>query len=47
MIKKKILLIIFLALASCGYQSIYAKKDSNNFYIKEISTEGSLSLIHI
>ena len=41
MIKKKFLLIIFLALASCGYQSIYAKKDSNNFFIKEISTEGS------
>ena len=35
-IKKIISLIIFLALAGCGYESIYAKKDNKNFFLKEI-----------
>tara|TARA_B110000305_G_C19338920_1_gene588048 strand:- start:625 stop:1080 length:456 start_codon:yes stop_codon:yes gene_type:complete len=40
-IKKKFLLIIFFALASCGYQSIYAKKDNSVFFIKEINLNGN------
>ena len=40
-IKKKFLLIIFFILASCGYQSIYATKDSNDFFIKEINLSGN------
>ena len=40
-ITKKFLLIIFFTLTSCGYQSIYAKKEVNNFFIKEINTVGS------
>lgn len=40
MIGKKFLLIIFLTLVGCGYESIYAKKNDNNFYIKEIISKG-------
>lgn len=40
-IKKIISLIIFLTLAGCGYESIYAKKDNKNFFLKEINSTGS------
>lgn len=47
MIGKKFLLIIFLTLVSCGYESIYAKKDDNNFYIKEIISKGDRDINRI
>ena len=40
MLKKTILFVIFIFATSCGYQSIYLKKNDNNFFIKEIKLEG-------
>ena len=41
MLKKPILLLIFLFVSNCGYQAIYEKKDSINFFVKEIKIEGN------
>jgi len=40
MLKKIILFVIFIFVSSCSYQSIYQKKNDNNFFIKEIKLEG-------
>ena len=37
---KKILICLFFLLSSCGYQSIYVGKDSNNFLFNEIILTG-------
>ena len=40
MLKKTILLLIFLFVSNCGYQAIYEKKDDTNYFIKEVELEG-------
>ena len=40
MLKKTILLLIFLFVSYCGYQAIYEKKDDTNYFIKEVELEG-------
>ena len=42
MLKRSLILVIFLLTASCGYESIYSKKNSSNynFSISTINLEG-------
>jgi len=42
MIKKTIILMLFLLLSSCGYEAIYSKKNSTNydFFISELNFTG-------
>tara|TARA_B100000767_G_C19374186_1_gene373178 strand:- start:18 stop:473 length:456 start_codon:yes stop_codon:yes gene_type:complete len=41
MLKKTILLLIFLFVSNCGYQAIYEKRDNTNFFIKKIEIAGN------
>ena len=38
---KKILIIVLLVLTSCGYQSLYSKKDTKKFAVKELQLIGN------
>ena len=46
MLQKNILIILFLLTTSCGYEAIYAKKNSVNydFYIGSINFEGDRNI---